>query len=134
MRKLHPKTREQRCWVHKAANVLHKLPKWLLAGAKQKLHDIWMANTRKHARKAFDLFLRTYQAKYPKACWGLVKDREVLLAFCDFPAVHWIYLSTTNPIELTLASVRLRTERHAEARRPVPPRVPSEDRWHPVRR
>jgi putative transposase len=111
LKKVYPKTREQRCWVHKTANVLDKLPKRLQAEAKQKLHDIWMADTREHAHQAFDLFLKTYQAKYPKACRCLAKDREVLLAFYDFPAEHWIHLRTTNPIESTFASVRLRTKK-----------------------
>ena len=106
-----PKTREQRCWVHKTANVLDKLPKRLQAAAKEKLHQIWMADTREHANQAFDLFLETYEAKYPKACECLRKDRDALLAFYDFPAEHWIHLRTTNPIESTFATVRLRTKR-----------------------
>ena len=111
LKQVYPKTREQRCWVHKTANVLDKLPKRLQVEAKQKLHDIWMADTREHANKAFDLFGRTYEAKYPKAVECLTKDREVLLAFYDFPAEHWIHLRTTNPIESTFATVRLRTKR-----------------------
>jgi putative transposase len=111
LKKVFPKTREQRCWVHKTANVLDKLPKRLQPEAKQKLHAIWMADTREHARRAFDLFLATYEAKYPKACACLKKDRDVLLTFYDFPAEHWIHLRTTNPIESTFATVRLRTKR-----------------------
>ena len=111
LRQVYPKTREQRCWVHKTANVLDKLPKRLRAEAKEKLHDIWMADTRDHANQAFDLFRKTYEAKYPKAVECLTKDREVLLAFYDFPAEHWIHLRTTNPIESTFATVRLRTKR-----------------------
>jgi putative transposase len=111
LEQVYPKTREQRCWVHKTANVLDKLPKRLQAEAKQKLHDIWMADTRDHANQAFDLFRKTYEAKYPKAVECLAKDREVLLAFYDFPAEHWIHLRTTNPIESTFATVRLRTKR-----------------------
>jgi putative transposase len=111
LRQVYPKTREQRCWVHKTANVLDKLPKRLRAEAKEKLHDIWMADTREHANQAFDLFRKTYEAKYPKAVECLTKDREVLLAFYDFPAEHWIHLRTTNPIESTFATVRLRTKR-----------------------
>jgi len=106
-----PKTREQRCWVHKTANVLDKLPKRLQVAAKEKLHQIWMADTRENANQAFDLFLETYEAKYPKACECLAKDREELLAFYDFPAEHWVHLRTTNPIESTFATVRLRTKR-----------------------
>ena len=111
LKQIYPNTREQRCWVHKTANVLDKLPKRLRAEAKEKLHDIWMADTREHANQAFDLFTRTYEAKYPKAVECLKKDREVLLAFYDFPAEHWIHLRTTNPIESTFATVRLRTKR-----------------------
>jgi len=111
LKQVYPKTREQRCWVHKTANVLDKLPKRLQAEAKQKLHDIWMADTREHANQAFDLFRKTYEAKYPKAVECLTKDREVLMAFYDFPAEHWIHLRTTNPIESTFATVRLRTKR-----------------------
>lgn len=111
LRKVYPKTGEQRCWVHKTANVLDKFPKRLQPEAKQKLHDIWMADTREHAQEAFDLFVATYKAKYPKAVECLVKDRDVLLTFYDFPAEHWIHLRTTNPIESTFATVRLRTKR-----------------------
>ena len=111
LKQVYPTTREQRCWVHKMANVLDKLPKRLQAEAKQKLHNIWMADTREHANQAFDLFVKTYEAKYPKAAECLTKDREVLLAFYDFPAEHWIHLRTTNPIESTFATVRLRTKR-----------------------
>jgi putative transposase len=106
-----PTTREQRCWVHKTANVLDKLPKRLQPEAKNKLHQIWMAETRAQADQAFDLFLETYQAKYPKATECLAKDRSVLLTFYDFPAEHWIHLRTTNPIESTFATVRLRHRR-----------------------
>jgi putative transposase len=111
LKQVYPQTREQRCWVHKTANVLDKLPKRLQAEAKQKLHDIWMADTRQHANQAFDLFEKTYEAKYPKAVECLTKDRDVLLAFYDFPAEQWIHLRTTNPIESTFATVRLRTKR-----------------------
>jgi len=111
VKQVYPKTRQQRCWVHKTANVLDKLPKRLQAEAKEKLHDIWMADTREHANQAFDLFKKTYEAKYPKAVECLTKDREVLLAFYDFPAEHWIHVRTTNPIESTFATVRLRTKR-----------------------
>lgn len=104
-----PTTRGQRCWVHKTANVLDKLPKRLQSAAKEKLHQVWMAPTRKEAEIAFDAFIETYQAKYPKATACLVKDRDQLLSFYDFPAEHWIHLRTTNPIESTFATVRLRT-------------------------
>ncbi len=102
-------TKGQRCWVHKTANVLNKLPKSLQAKAKAGLHDIWMAPTKAEANKAFDGFLQTYEAKYPKAADCLRKDREALLAFYQFPAEHWQHIRTTNPIESTFATVRLRT-------------------------
>jgi len=111
LREIFPTTKEQRCWVHKTANVLNKLPKSLQAKAKSMLHDIWMAETRKAANEAFDMFVETFEAKYPKAVECLVKDRDVLLTFYDFPAEHWVHLRTTNPIESTFATVRLRTKR-----------------------
>jgi putative transposase len=107
--KVFGQTRQQRCWVHKTANVLNELPKGKQAHAKGMLHAIWMAETRAEADKAFDRFVATYQAKYPKATTCLTKDRDVLLTFYDFPAEHWVHLRTTNPIESTFATVRLRT-------------------------
>jgi len=111
LREIYPATREQRCWVHKTANVLNKLPKSLQAKAKAMLQEIWMATTRNQADRAFDLFVASFEAKYPKAVECLVKDRDVLLTFYDFPAEHWVHLRTTNPIESTFATVRLRTVR-----------------------
>jgi putative transposase len=111
LRQVFPTTREQRCWVHKTANVLDKLPKGVQPKAKAMLHDIWQAETRAAAEKAFDLFVATYQAKYPKAADCLLKDREELLVFYDFPAIQWVHLRTTNPIESTFATVRLRTSK-----------------------
>jgi putative transposase len=108
---VYPGTEEQRCWVHKTANVLNKMPKSLQPKAKAMLHDIWMAETRAEAWKAFDLFVTTFRAKYPNAVECLEKDRDVLLRFYDFPAEHWVHLRTTNPIESTFATVRLRTAR-----------------------
>ena len=105
---VYPRTRTQRCWVHKTANVLNQLPKRLQPGAKDKLHQIWMAPGRKQANEAFDHFIETYEAKYPKATNCLDKDRDVLLTFYDFPAEHWIHIRTTNPIERLFATVRLR--------------------------
>jgi transposase-like protein len=102
-------TRWQRCWMHKTGNVLDKLPKSIQGRAKDNLHQIWMAETKAAAEKAFDHFIESYEAKYPKATECLGKDREVLLTFYDFPAEHWIHLRTTNPIESTFATVRLRT-------------------------
>ena len=107
-RKLWPTTREQRCWVHKTANVLDKLPKRLQPQAKDKLHQIWMAPGRMAAHEAFDLFVNTYETKYPQAVACLTKDRDVPLTFYDFPAEHWGHIRTTNPIESTFATVRLR--------------------------
>jgi putative transposase len=109
LRQVFPTTREQRCWVHKTANVLDKLPRGQQPRAKAMLHAIWQAETRAQAEKAFDLFVATWQAKYAKATDCLVKDREELLVFYDFPAEHWLHLRTTNPIESTFATVRLRT-------------------------
>jgi putative transposase len=109
LRKVFPATREQRCWVHKTANVLDKMAKGQQPKAKAMLHDIWQAATKVEAEKAFDLFVATYRAKYGKATECLAKDREELLAFYDFPAEHWVHLRTTNPIESTFATVRLRT-------------------------
>lgn len=105
------KAREQRCWVHKTANVLNKLPKSVQPKAKTALQDVWMAETRKDAEAAFDHFIELYEVKYDKAVACLKKDREPLLAFYDFPAEHWKHLRTTNPIESTFATVRHRTIR-----------------------
>ena len=106
-----PTTREQRCWVHKTANVLNKLPKRQQSKAKAALHEIWMAETQEQARTAFGLFEQTYGPKYERAVACLTKDRDELLAFYDFPARHWKHIRTTNPIESTFATVRLRTKR-----------------------
>ena len=106
-----PKTKHQRCWVHKTANVLNKLPKKLQPKAKESLHQIWMAENQKDASKAFDLFVQKYEDKYPASVTCLEKDREELLRFYDFPAKHWIHIRTTNPIESTFATVRLRTKK-----------------------
>ena len=106
-----PTTRAQRCWVHKTANVLNKLPNSLHAKAKRALHEIWMAETRKDAEVALDVFIETYSRKYEKAAECVAKDRDALLAFYDFPAEHWKHLRTTNPIESAFATVRHRTIR-----------------------
>lgn len=111
LRQVYPATRQQRCWVHKTANVLNKLPKSQQLSAKSMLHEIWMSATKEDAIKTFDRFAATYQAKYLKAVECLVKDREELLAFYDFPAEHWGHLRTSNPIESTFATVRLRTSK-----------------------
>ena len=106
-----PKAREQRCWVHKTANVLNKLPKSQQPKAKRMLQEIWMAETKAAAEAAFDAFIESYSVKYEKAADCLAKDRDALLAFYDFPAEHWKHLRTTNPIESTFATVRHRTIR-----------------------
>lgn len=109
LRQVYGQTREQRCWVHKTANVLNKLPKSVQGKAKAHLQDIWMAETRDDAESAFDFFIQAYGAKYDKAVECLARDRDRLLAFYDFPAEHWKHVRSTNPIESTFATVRLRT-------------------------
>ena len=109
--KFWPTTRHQRCWVHKTANILNKVPKSVQPRMKESLQDIWMAETRDEAYKAFRLFEQRYGAKYPKATECLVKDKDEMLAFYDFPAEHWAHVRTTNPIESMFATVRLRTHK-----------------------
>lgn len=109
LRKVFPQTVHQRCWVHKTANVLNKLPKMVQPKVKQALHEIWMAPTKKDAFDAFETTIQAYSGKYPKAMECLEKDKEELLAFYDFPAAHWQHIRTSNPIESTFATVRLRT-------------------------
>jgi transposase-like protein len=109
--KCYPDTRHQRCWVHKTANIMSALPKSVQPKVKAALHDIWMAETQDDAQKAFDRALVRFEPKYPGAMERLRKDREELLAFYDFPAEHWVHIRTTNPIESTFATVRLRTKR-----------------------
>ena len=104
-------TRQQRCWMHKTMNILNCLPKSVQAKAKQALHAIWQAETKADADKAFELFLKTYEPKYPKATLCLQKDREELMAFYDFPAQHWQSIRTSNPIESAFATIRHRTKR-----------------------
>jgi transposase-like protein len=106
-----PTTRHQRCWVHKTANVLSKVPKSVQPRMKESLQDIWMAETRSDAYQAFGLFEKKYGVKYPKATECLVKDKAEMLAFYDFPAEHWTHIRTTNPIESLFATVRLRTHK-----------------------
>lgn len=109
LRAVYPETREQRCWVHKLANVLDKLPKRLQPRAKMLLHEIMCAPSRKDAEDAIVHFVGEYQARYPKATECLTADQEALLTFFDFPAEHWIHLRTTNPIESPFATVKART-------------------------
>jgi len=111
MEEVYPETSHQRCWVHKTANILNHLPKTAQQKAKKALHEIWMAETRTNAGNAFDLFIESYEAKYPKATLSLQKDREELLAFYDFPAMHWQSIRTSNPIESTFGTIRHRTKR-----------------------
>jgi transposase-like protein len=109
--KCYPDTRHQRCWVHKSANILSALPKSVQPKVKAALHEIWMAETQDEAHKAFDRALVRFESKYPGAMERLRKDREELLAFYDFPAEHWVHIRTTNPIESTFSTVRLRSKR-----------------------
>ncbi len=108
MREVWPTTREQRCWVHKIANVLDKLPRSIQPKAKAKIHEAMNAPTRAACDEAIDEFVEAYEAKYPKAAASLVAGREELVTQFDFPAEHWIHLRTTNPIESTFATVKLR--------------------------
>ena len=108
LRDVWPETREQRCWVHRIANVLDKLPKRLHAKAKAALHEIMRAETRKAAQQAIGQFEADYGAKYPKAVASLRRDEAELLTFFDFPAEHWLHLRTANVIESPFATVRLR--------------------------
>ncbi len=111
LEEVYPETRQQRCWMHKTMNVLNCLPKASQAKAKQALHNIWQAETRADAEKAFDLFIKTYEPKYPKAAICLHKDHDELMAFYDFPAKHWQSIRTSNPIESTFGTIRHRTKR-----------------------
>jgi putative transposase len=104
-----PETKRQRCWVHKTANVLDRMPKSIQSKAKSMIHEMYMAATKQSALKAYDHFIESFEPKYPKAVECLRKDKESLFAFYDFPATHWIHIRTTNPIESTFATVRLRT-------------------------
>ena len=106
-----PETVEQRCWVHKTANILDKMPKSVQPAAKARIHEMYLAETKKNALKAYDDFLELYDAKYPAACSCLKKDKDALFNFHDFPAEHWRHIRTTNPIESTFATVRHRTRR-----------------------
>lgn len=111
LEEVYGETRQQRCWMHKTMNVLNALPKSVQAKAKQDLHNIWQADTKENAEKAFELFIETYEPKYPKAALTLQKDREELMAFYDFPAQHWQSIRTSNPIESTFGTIRHRTRR-----------------------
>ncbi len=109
LKKVYPQSKEQRCWMHKTGNILNYLPKREHHKAKDRLHQIWMASSKEEAFKALKHFVDMYEAKYPKATHCLIKDQETLMAFYDFPAEHWRHLRTSNPIESTFATVKLRT-------------------------
>ena len=111
MDKVHPAARQQRCWPHKTINVLNGLPKLSLPKAKNAIHNIWQAETKDDAEKAFDLFTKTYQSKDPKAALYLQKDCEDLMAFLDFPAQYWQRIRTRKRIESTFVTIRHRTKR-----------------------
>ncbi len=106
-----PETKRQRCWVHKTANILDKLPKSVQPKAKSLIHEMYMAPTKEEALESYSHFVKVYEAKYPKAVNTLVKDEKDLFNFYDFPAMHWVHIRTTNPIESTFATVRLRTKK-----------------------
>ncbi len=106
---VYPKTKRQRCWVHKTANILDKMPKSIQPKAKSMIHEMYMASTKEDADSAYDHFIKSFEHKYPKAVECLRKDEDELFSFYSFPAVHWIHIRTTNPIESTFSSVRLRT-------------------------
>lgn len=108
---VYPETKHQRCWVHKTVNILDKMPKSVRLRAKDKIHDIYMAPTKEQALVAYNHFISIYSNKFPKACECLAKDKDVLFTFYDFPAEHWIHIRSTNVIESTFATVRLRTEK-----------------------
>ena len=111
LREEFPSAKEQRCWVHKTANILDKMPKGVQSKAKKRIHDMYLAETKEDAMKAYDEFIDLYDVKFPKACACLRDDKDVLFTFYDFPAEHWIHIRTTNPIESTFATVRHRTKR-----------------------
>lgn len=103
---VYPKTRRQRCWVHKTANILDKMPKSIQSKAKSMIHEMYMALSKEAALSAYDHFIKTFEDKYPKAVECLTKDKESLFTFYDFPATHWIHIRTTNPVESTFAQVK----------------------------
>ena len=111
LREVFPTCREQRCWVHKTANVLDKMPKSVQGKAKSMLHEMWQAPTKEKAMAAYEHFLSSWREKYPKAAECLQTDVEELFTFYDFPATHWVHIRTSNPIESTYATVRLRTKK-----------------------
>jgi len=140
MAKCWPETKGQRCWVHKTANVLAKLPKAIQPKVKGLLHEIWLSETKAQANKTMNDCISRYNVKYPKATKCLEKDREALLTFYDFPAEHWGHLRTSNPIESVFATVRLRTtkSKHCGSRATTLAMVlklmeTAQKRWHRLR-
>lgn len=111
LREDYPSCREQRCWVHKTANILDKMPNSVQAQAKKMIHEIYMADTKENALKALDAFVEVYEGKYPKAAACLLKSKDESLTFYDFPEAQWVHIRTTNPIESTFATIRLRTKK-----------------------
>jgi transposase-like protein len=111
LREVYPETQEQRCWKHKLANVLDKLPKRLQPRAKDMLREIMYAPDRESALEGIERFCDEYEKRYSRAVDALKKDQGELLTFFDFPAEHWIHLRTTNPIESTFATVKARTRK-----------------------
>ena len=109
LEEVYPTTRHQRCWVHKTANILDKMPKSVQKGAKAMIHEMYLSPTKKEGLTVFTDFISLYEAKYPRACECLKKDKEELFTFYDFPAEHWKHIRTTNPIESSFATVRHRT-------------------------
>ncbi len=137
---IYPETKQQRCWVHKTANILNQCPKSLQPKAKSMIHDIYLAPTKKEAQEAWGRFTQSFEAKYPKAVACLEKNEEELLEFYNFPAEHWVHIRTTNPIESTFATVRHRTKRSKNcfSRETILASVfklcrEAEKRWNPLR-
>ena len=124
VRNVFPATREQRCWFHKLGNILSALPKSAHPAAKKALAEIYNAEDKTHARTAAKAFAADFGVKWPKAAAKIIDDLDVLLAFYDYPAEHWIHLRTSNPIESTFATVRLRTRVTK-----VPAAGPPASRW-----
>ena len=111
LREEYPTVKEQRCWVHKTANILDKMPKNIQGRAKEKIHEMYLSTTQKEALEYYEQFLKLYRKKYPGVCECLKKDKDVLFSFYNFPAEHWAHIRSTNPIESTFATVRHRTKR-----------------------
>ena len=140
LEEIYPDTKQQRCWVHKTRNILNKLPKSSQEKAKEMIHNIYLSETKDDALNAYDDFINRYEAKYPKVTQCLLKDKDQLFSFYDFPAEHFIHLRTTNPIESTFATVKHRTRksRNCFSRKTIIASsfkllVEAEKRWLPLR-